>query len=72
MSQGELYPIGTKVRHKKYPELIGKVFAHEYARPGVLSALPYCVHWTDSNVAYDSLGILSVYPNSQDIEEVIE
>jgi hypothetical protein len=65
----EVLPIGTKVRHKEHPELIGIIVHYEYHRSGKLSPLPYCVHWEDNALASKLLGWLFVYPSREMLEE---
>ena len=65
----EVLPVGTTVRHKKYPELVGKIVRYEYHESGKLSPLPYCVHWEEGLKAGTLLGWFSIYPNHNEIEE---
>lgn len=65
----EIYPIGTRVRHKEYPELVGEIVGHEYHESGKISPLPYLVHWDNNTLAHDKLGIFFVYPSPKSIEE---
>ena len=66
----EVLPVGTPVRHKRYPELIGKIVHYEYHESGKISPLPYCVHWNDSRRASELLGWFFVYPSRDEIEEM--
>ena len=70
-SMGEIIkvlPVGTRIRHKKYPELKGVIYGHEYHESGKISPLPYCVHWEDNSKASDILGWFFVYPDPENIE----
>jgi len=62
-----LLPIGTRVKHKKYPHLTGKIVGYEYNEKGI-SPLPYKVYW-DQDVR-DTLGWFSIYPPSDTIEKI--
>jgi len=67
----EVLPVGTKVRHKRHPELIGEIVHYEYHESGKLSPLPYCVHWIDGKRAHILLGWFSIYPARDELEEVL-
>jgi hypothetical protein len=67
----EVIPIGSKVKHKKYPELTGKIVAHEFCE-GKYSALPYTVAWDNQTSAHDKLGIPPLWPNLESIEVLSE
>ena len=74
-SMGEIIkvlPVGTKIRHKKHPELIGMIYGHEYHKCGKISPMPYCVHWDDNSKASDILGWFFVYPEPTEIEPIRE
>ena len=66
----EVLPVGTRVRHKKHPELIGKIYSHEYHSPGHYSALPYTVEWDNNDLAHQLLGILPIWPNWENLESL--
>lgn len=66
----ELYSVGTKVRHKRYPELIGIIAHYEYHESGKISPLPYCVHWNNYQLAGEKLGWFFAYPSKDDVGEV--
>ena len=65
----EVLPVGTTIRHKKYPDLIGKIVRYEYHESGKLSPLPYYVHWEDDYRAGTLLGWFFIYPTPNEIEE---
>ena len=65
----EVIPVGSKVRHKEHPELIGKIYNHEYCE-GKYSALPYTVDWDNSVLAHDLLGMLPCWPRLENIEPI--
>ena len=68
----ELLPVGTRVRHKKHPELVGQIVAYEYCDDGTVtkkvSPLPYKVYWDNSDLAHDLIGWFAIYPCMSEIE----
>lgn len=64
-----LLPIGTPIRDVRHPELTGRISAHEWARPGELSAIPYSVEWDDDGRASDVLGWFYNYAGIDSVEE---
>ncbi len=64
----EVLSIGTRVKHKKFPQLTGRIVGHEYHSPGKYSALPYTVEWDNSDLAHELLGILPLWPNLESLE----
>lgn len=67
-SSAELLPVGARIRHRRHPELTGRIKAHEYNRPGVLSPIPYCIEWDSSGRACDMLGWFFVYATDETVE----
>jgi hypothetical protein len=65
----DVIPIGTRVQHKKYPELKGRVRTHEYCK-GKYSALPYTVEWDNDQLAHEYLGFLPLWPRLEDVEPI--
>jgi hypothetical protein len=63
-------PEGTRIRHKRHPELTGSIGNYEWNAPGVLSALPYLIRWDDSSRAYDVLGGFGIYAPATSVEPV--
>lgn len=47
---------GTRVRHRRHPELVGTVHGLERKRDGSVSAIPYSVAWDNDGRACDVLG----------------
>lgn len=68
----KLLPIGTKVRHKKYPKLIGQIVHYEYHECGKVSPLPYCVHWDNNSLASKLLGWFFIYPCRNELQYIRE
>ncbi len=66
----DLFPVGTKVRHKKHPSLTGKVVAHEMQKPGIPSAMPYNVYWDQESEAVRLLGWFWIYPVHENLERI--
>ncbi len=66
----EVWPCGTEVRHKQFPQLTGCIVSHEYHSEGKFSALPYTVYWYDGRLAHDLLGSLPLWPPLENIEQV--
>lgn len=65
----DLFSTGTRVRHKEHRHLVGRVRNIEFCRPGVPSAIPYCIEWDDYQAAKECLGILgSIYSLHETIE----
>ena len=67
----EVLPIGTRIKHKKHPELIGTIRTHEYCK-GKYSALPYTVEWDNSDLSHELLGIFPIWPNWENIDPLNE
>ena len=65
----EVLPVGCKVKHKKHPELIGRIRKHEYCK-GKYSALPYTVEWDNSDLAHRLLGMLPIWPRLENLEAI--
>ena len=64
----DLLPVGSKVTHMDHPELRGRIVRHEYASDGSISPLPYAVHWTDNQQAFELLGSITwLYPDPSKI-----
>ena len=65
-----------RVRHKRYPELTGRVKQYEWsdnpAHKGQLSPLPYCIDWDDSRWASELLGWFFVYASDASVERLEE
>ncbi len=68
----EVILVGAKVRHKKHPELTGTIRCHEWHSPGKYSALPYTIEWDNDRLASNLLGMLNIWPNWENIEEIKE
>ena len=66
----EVLPRGCRVRHKKHPELKGKIYKHEFCK-GKYSALPYTVDWNNPQLAHRLLGAYPMWPRLEDIEPII-
>jgi hypothetical protein len=62
---------GASVRHKRHPELTGRVDHFEYHSPGRLSMMPLTVYW-DQASASELLGWFSIYPSPESLELVEE
>ena len=63
----EVFPIGTRVRHKKHPELTGRIVTHDFCK-SEYSALPYTVDWDNSDLAHKKLGLLPIWPRLESLE----
>ncbi len=51
-----VYSLGTRVRHKRYPELVGVIESHERHESGAISPLPFFVRWDDWQAASKLIG----------------
>lgn len=60
-------PEGTRIFHKRLPELTGYIKAHEWTSTGVLSGIPYLIGWDDSARAHDLLGWFFVYAGNESV-----
>ena len=70
-SSGEMIhvlPIGTRVRHKKHPELTGYIKQHEYHESGKISPIPYNVNWDNNALASRLLGWFFIYSTNEALE----
>lgn len=63
----ELLPVGTMVRHKDNPKLIGKIVGWEYHESGKVSPLPYKVYWDNWALARQIMGWFGIYPMRDEI-----
>lgn len=66
----DLLPVNTRIRHVRVRELTGRIKANERNRPGVLSAIPYCIGWDDPGLAHERLGFLFVYADVDTVEQL--
>ena len=66
----KLLPVRTRVRHRKHKHLVGEIIHYEWYRYGVVSPMPYCVHWEDNSLAAKLLGFMFVYPCRDDLSWV--
>jgi len=41
----DVLPVGTRVRHKRFPDLLGTIARHEFHESGAISPIPYYVCW---------------------------
>lgn len=65
----DAFEVGARVRHRRHPELVGVVKAHEIHREsGKLSAAPYKVYWDDDAKAFALLGWMYLYPAHESLE----
>lgn len=64
----ELFPVGTRVKLKKHPQVSGQIVGYEYANGDKISPLPYKVYWDDYSLACDVLGWFAIYPTMSEIE----
>lgn len=67
-----LIPPGTRVRSTVDPTLTGYVKHWEWNAPGVISGIPYCIGWDDSERAHEVLGFLFVYAIEGGVEPIPE
>ena len=65
-----LLPVGTRIRSTEHPGLTGVIHRYEWARPGVISSIPYLVRWDDSSLAHRMLGWLFVYATVGAVERL--
>ena len=68
----ELLPVGTRVKHKKHPELVGKISKYEYHESGKVSPIPYSICWDDPEKAFSILGFMNYYQKADAIEREVE
>lgn len=61
----DVLPIGTPVRLKSDPRVIGRIRAHEYHESGFLSPIPYSVEWDNSDLAFAVRGWFFTYATGQ-------
>jgi len=66
----KVLPVGTRIRSKSHPELLGIIRQHEYHESGKLSPIPYCISWDDDPMAYRLLGWMFIYSGVDSIEVV--
>lgn len=59
---------GTRIRHRRHPELTGRIENIERQDNGHPSAIPYCLDWDDSDRAHDVLGMLFNYGTDDSIK----
>lgn len=64
----ELLPVGTRVQHKRHPELIGTIKRWEYHESGKVSPIPYLVEWDNFGMAQNTLGALSFYQGPEAVQ----
>ena len=63
-----VYPMGTRVRHKHFPELAGVISRHEYHESRAISPLPFFITWDDKDKARELLGLVSWYASADTVE----
>jgi len=61
---------GTRVRHRRHPELTGHVSRIERQRDGNPSSIPYRMSWDDDGRACDLLGWFYIYATDHGIEAI--
>lgn len=59
---------GTRIRHRRHPELTGRVTRIERTTGGRPSGIPYYVQWDDDGRASDLLGWFYIYATDFGIE----
>jgi len=64
----EVLPIGTRIRSKSHPELLGTIRQYEYHENGKLSPIPYCISWDNTDKAYRLLGWMFIYSDPDNVE----
>ena len=62
-----LLPVGTRIKHVKWPKLVGTINRYEYCKSSIVSALPYHVTWDDDYMAFRCLGVFRMWPNPDNI-----
>lgn len=60
--------VGTRIQHRRHPELSGRIQALEYQLGGEVSAIPYNIQWDNNDLAYDLLGYFFIYASDESIE----
>lgn len=63
-----LLPVGARIRHRRYPELTGRVQNYEYHQSGALSPIPYNIAWDNNSHAADVLGWFFIYAGDESVE----
>ena len=63
-----VYPVGTRVRDKRFPELVGTVESLERHESRKISPLPFFVKWDDKDRARELLGLVSWYASADTVE----
>lgn len=63
-----VYPVGTRVRDKRFPELAGVIEKHERHEGGKISPLPFFVAWDDKDKARELRGLVSWYASADTVE----
>lgn len=61
---------GAKIRHRRHPELTGRINCIEWCEPGVPSAIPYNVVWDDNRRALNLLGSFWIYQGDDSVERI--
>lgn len=62
---------GARVRHKRHPELTGRVERFEAHSPGRLSMIPLTVYWEQED-AGKKLGWFAIYQSPESLELLVE
>lgn len=67
-----VYPVGIRVRHRMFPELLGIIKQHERHESGCISPIPFFVVWDDRELARHLLGLMSWYADADRVEPLEE
>ena len=67
----DLLPTGTRIRHRRFPQLTGRIEGHERCRDGEVSFVPYRIEWDDPDNASLLLGsVFDVYGDDSTVERI--
>ena len=66
----EVLPVGTRIRSKSHPELLGTIRGYECHESGKLSPIPYCISWDNTDRAYRLLGWMFIYSDPDSVEAI--
>ena len=63
-----VYPVGTRVRDKRFLELVGVIERLERHESGKISPLPFFVRWDGKDRARELRGLVSWYASADTVE----
>jgi len=68
----DVLPVGTRIRHKRFPDLLRTIARHEFHESGVISPIPYYIRWEDEARARLLLEGFFWYASNEQVEMITD